>query len=215
MKLAFEFNGLFWHSEINKNKDYHLNKTELCEDIGITLIHIWEDDWDLKKNIIKSKVLNLISPEINIFDDTKYIIKNLSNKKYHQFIIDFINENSLQEYNSANIKIGLFYNNELVSIITFSKNKNDFNIVNFCSKLNNDYFIKIFDYFINNYDFDKILISIDRNWAKDFIHNSFKLKNKTKPNCSYIIDDVRKKNHINKENIKIFDSGNLKFEFKK
>jgi hypothetical protein len=44
LKLAFEFNGLYWHSEINKPNDYHLKKTELCELNNIQLIHVFEDD---------------------------------------------------------------------------------------------------------------------------------------------------------------------------
>jgi len=31
LKLAFEFNGLYWHNELHKENDYHLKKTELCE----------------------------------------------------------------------------------------------------------------------------------------------------------------------------------------
>jgi hypothetical protein len=30
-KLGIEFNGLYWHSNIYKDKNYHLNKTEECE----------------------------------------------------------------------------------------------------------------------------------------------------------------------------------------
>ena len=30
--LAIEFDGLYWHSEIHKPSNYHLNKTELCEE---------------------------------------------------------------------------------------------------------------------------------------------------------------------------------------
>jgi hypothetical protein len=48
--LAFEFNGLYWHSEEYKDKKYHLNKTLKCNELGINLIHIWEDDWIYKKD---------------------------------------------------------------------------------------------------------------------------------------------------------------------
>ena len=56
-KIAIEYNGLIWHSEKFKGKvfNYHLNKTENCEKIGIRLIHIFEDEWNEKKEIIKSK----------------------------------------------------------------------------------------------------------------------------------------------------------------
>lgn len=48
LKIAFEFNGLYWHSELFKDKNYHRNKTLKCNDVGIKLIHIWEDDWSNK-----------------------------------------------------------------------------------------------------------------------------------------------------------------------
>ena len=60
MKLAFEFNGVYWHSELYKDKDYHLNKTESCLENDISLIHIWEDDWYYKQEIVKSMILNKI-----------------------------------------------------------------------------------------------------------------------------------------------------------
>lgn len=58
LKLSFEFNGLYWHSEIYKDKNYHYNKTTLCKNKGIQLVHIWEDDWVYKKDILKSMILN-------------------------------------------------------------------------------------------------------------------------------------------------------------
>mgnify|MGYP001573329522 CR=1 FL=1 len=52
--LAIEYNGLFWHCTIKKEPNYHLNKTHLCSNKKIQLIHIYEDEWKLKKDIIKS-----------------------------------------------------------------------------------------------------------------------------------------------------------------
>jgi hypothetical protein len=38
LNLAFEFNGVYWHSELYKDKYYHLNKTKECKKIGISLL---------------------------------------------------------------------------------------------------------------------------------------------------------------------------------
>jgi len=44
--LAFEYNGMLWHSIDNGHGDgYHLKKTVQCEKKGIRLVHIWEDEW--------------------------------------------------------------------------------------------------------------------------------------------------------------------------
>jgi hypothetical protein len=41
-----------------RKKYYHLNKTEKCEEKNINLIHIYEYDWILKQDIVKSMILN-------------------------------------------------------------------------------------------------------------------------------------------------------------
>jgi hypothetical protein len=53
-KLAIEFNGLYWYNEEQLPNNYHLLKTEYCEKLGLQLIHIYEDDWLYKNDIIKS-----------------------------------------------------------------------------------------------------------------------------------------------------------------
>ena len=40
LKLAVEYNGNYWHSSINKHKNYHLIKSLLCREKGIRLIYI-------------------------------------------------------------------------------------------------------------------------------------------------------------------------------
>lgn len=62
LKLAIEFNGIFWHSIDNGIQlNYHLNKTEMCEQIGYRLIHIWEDEWNNNKEEIKQKLINIFT----------------------------------------------------------------------------------------------------------------------------------------------------------
>jgi len=36
LKIGFEFNGLYWHSELFKDKNYHLDKTKYFKEKGIT-----------------------------------------------------------------------------------------------------------------------------------------------------------------------------------
>jgi hypothetical protein len=67
LEIAFEFNGLYWHSELHKGRNYHISKTNECLDKGINLIHIWEDDWDNKKDIVKSIILNKLGRSNKIF----------------------------------------------------------------------------------------------------------------------------------------------------
>lgn len=74
IKLAIEYNGLFWHSSTFKDKDYHLNKTNLCEQLGYRLIHIWEDEWNNDKEKIMSKLENILNNTEEIATNSKELI---------------------------------------------------------------------------------------------------------------------------------------------
>lgn len=45
LHLGVEYNGLFWHSQENKDRQYHIKKTKYFESQGIRVIHIWEHEW--------------------------------------------------------------------------------------------------------------------------------------------------------------------------
>lgn len=198
--LALEYNGLHWHCELFKDKKYHLNKTKLCEDKNIQLIHIFSDEWKYKNEIVKSRILNLLGKSKKIYA-RKCNIKEISSKKSREFL----NNNHLQGHVNSSIKIGLFYDDELVSLITFGKNRralgykssdNEYELLRFCNKLNTTVIggaSKLFKYFINNYNPCKITSYSDRRWSIGNLYEKlgFKLESETKPNYWYIINNKR------------------------
>ncbi len=135
-KLAIEFNGVYWHSEQHgKDKNYHLNKTKLCNDLGIQLIHIFEDEWIDKKEIVKSILLNKFNLNLNKIFARKCEIGKINNTFAKQFMF----ENHIQDFINGT-HYGLAYKNELVSVMTVGKprfdKKSEIEIYRFCSKLN-------------------------------------------------------------------------------
>lgn len=54
IKVAIEFNGTYWHSNLFKDKYYHQTKTKLCKEKNIILIHIF--DWNKDKNKCLEKI---------------------------------------------------------------------------------------------------------------------------------------------------------------
>ena len=111
---AIEFNGVYWHNELYCDKNYHLHKTRLCEDKGIELIHVFEDEWSFKQEIVLSIIKNKLNLTPNRVYARKCEIKEIPPKKYK----DFCEQNHIQGYVSAKIKLGLFYDGELVSIMS-------------------------------------------------------------------------------------------------
>lgn len=81
LKIAFEYNGSYWHSNLCKNKYYHQTKTKLCYENGIQLIHIYEFDWVKHKDKLKSQIKELLSGN----DCTKY--GWIPVKEYNNYIL--------------------------------------------------------------------------------------------------------------------------------
>lgn len=83
IKLAIEFNGIYWHSlERGAVLNYHLDKKIACQNAGYRLIYIWEDEWDNNQSIIKQKLINIFeNKEIidynQILDRDWYIAKQI------------------------------------------------------------------------------------------------------------------------------------------
>lgn len=118
--IAIEYNGIKWHSEHESGKDelYHISKTNMCESQNIQLLHINSDEWkdknkqEIWKSIISSKLC-----KTNKIYARKCTIKEVGTHEAQ----NFINDNHLQGYAGAKYKLGLYYHNELVLVMTFSK----------------------------------------------------------------------------------------------
>ena len=220
-KLAFEFNGIYWHSDkFIKTRDYHLNKTMMCEKIGYKLIHIWEYHWDHKQDILKDKLKSIF----NIFDKKISAHKCNVEKLTENEKIIFLNTNSLNGNDKSDILYGLKYNDEIVSIMTLTKLiENNYEIVSYCSKLGHKIFgggTKLLKYFENEYRPQSIVTKCDisYNFTTFYEKLGFHLKEKTQPNHHLIKDqiifedDLKNKNLINNELLKIWDCGNFIYE---
>ena len=119
MKLAIEFNGLFWHSELNgKDKTYHLQKTIQCQEQGIRLIHVLEHEWANKQDIVKSRLANMFGKSKTIYA-RKCSIVELDTKTKDAFMI----ENHIQGKCASSYNYGLVHENELVSVMTFGTSR--------------------------------------------------------------------------------------------
>ncbi|MEA3450789.1 MAG: hypothetical protein U9Q83_02680, partial [Bacteroidota bacterium] len=167
--IAIEFNGIYWHSELNgKDKNYHLNKTKQCKEKGIQLIHIFETEWYEKQDV----VLSLICAKLGQFKKRIYgrktEVKVIPSKRTNEFL----EANHLQGKDTSSIKLGLFYDDELVSVMTFGKsryNKNyQYEMHRFCNKLDHQIIggaSKLWKHFINCYKPKSVITYADRRYS--------------------------------------------------
>jgi hypothetical protein len=117
LKIGFEFDGLYWHSEANKDKNEMLNKKLFALKNGIKIYNIYEDEWDNHPEIVKDRIrhiLGISSP--NTVYARKCIIKEIDSKTKKQFL----QENHIQGNDTSTIaNLGAFYLDELVGVMTF------------------------------------------------------------------------------------------------
>mgnify|MGYP000399835129 CR=1 FL=1 len=166
--LAIEHNGLYYHVEkedkngnIQKGEKYHLNKSLECQEKGIHLIHIWEDEWLFKEEIIKSIIKNRLNVIGNKIFARKCIIKEIKDTK---LIRNFLDTNHIQGFANSSIKLGLYHNDILVSFMSFGSrnigNKTEFELIRFCNILDTNVIgasSKLFKYFLKNYSYNEII----------------------------------------------------------
>lgn len=192
IKLAIEYNGIYWHSDLrgNKNKYYHLNKTESCSEVDVKLIHVFEHEWLYKKDIIKSMISSMVGNNDRIYarkctiNDIGVDIKN-----------DFLSTYHIQSYGRSSIKLGLFHEDELLSVMTFGKSRFDtkykWEIIRFACKSNITVVggaSKLLKHFIKIYNPESIVTYSDRRFGDGAVYEKigFKFIKSTSPSYYYV-----------------------------
>jgi hypothetical protein len=198
MRLAIEYNGLYWHSEIaGKSRDYHLNKLEKCTKKGIRLITIFEDEYMEKPHIVRSRLASLLGKSAFVLGARECDIVELSSAEANSFL----KEHHIQGSGRSNVRYGLMYDNELLSVMTFSKDNlsrkiNDWELNRFASKT--DWNIagaasRLFKRFIRDHNPKQIVTYADKRWSEGnlYHHLGFVMSRDTEPNYWYI-DGLRR-----------------------
>lgn len=184
-----------------KNKLKNLKYNLSLKNNNIDIIFIFNDLIENKYEVILSRMLNKIGLSNKIYA-RNCDIRIIDNKETRNFLIN----NHIQGFLQSKINIGLYYNNELVSIMTFGKrrvalgnkktNENEFELLRFCNKIN--YTViggasKLLKYFIKNYNPKSILTFADKNWSNGNLYEklNFKFIEETIPNYWYIKNGKR------------------------
>lgn len=171
------------------NKQYHQNKTQAALKANYRCIHIW--DWDNSE-----KIVALLESKPSIYA-RKCVVKEVPQQQAKIFV----EHNHIQGYVKDDIRLGLYYNNELVSIMTFGKprynNKYEYELIRYCASCvviggaN-----KIFKHFIDTYQPKSVISYCDLSKFSGEIYQKlgFKLLIKNKPSVHWYNIDT--KQHI-------------------
>ena len=172
-KIGIELNGTFYHSTYFKDPKYHINKFRKAQELGIQLITFWSDQIYNQPDLVKSMILTKLGYCNNTIYARECCVREVSSKESTHFL----EANHIQGNTNASYKIGLYYNDILVSLMTFSnktilqgsKNDNDWKLTRFCS-LKNTRVIgaagKLMNYFIKSQN-PKLIVSFSSNDISD------------------------------------------------
>jgi len=240
LNTAIEYNGLYWHSERSVDTNYHQQKTQMCNDKGIRLIHIWEDDWNNNQDKIKNwllGILNLHNPQ-KIYG-RKTTVGEIDPSRTKELFDAY----HIQGYVASTKCMGLFYRNILISACLFKKDKQGWNLTRYVT--NPKYqviggFSKIIKNFHSLYP-KTIYTFADLSWVSSgdnvYTRNGFKAVKTIPPDYRYIYNKERKhkfgfrhigmktklenydpnlterQNCLNNEVYRIYDCGKIKYEY--
>lgn len=186
LKIAIEYDGVYWHNNINNSY-----KFEECRKQGIRLIQITEWEWLFCKEKIKNYLKDTLTKEyVDKIYARKCEIKKIDNKIYKEFC----EKNHLQCYAVASVRLGLFYKNELVQIMSFSKSrmskKYEYEMIRECSK--QGYCVvggkgKLLKYFEKNYKPKSLISYCEKNKFSgySYLKLGFRLDKESQPGYNY------------------------------
>lgn len=203
--LAIECNGVYWHSELKgKDKNYHLNKTKLCQQESIRLIHVLESEVNNKPKIVTNRLKNILGLNKYKIYARKCEVKEIDAKTKTKFLDKY----HIQSNDKASVKLGLYYKTRLVAVMTFCRNRKamgkthvegEWELSRFATIAN--FSItggagKLLKYFERNWQPAKITSYADRRWSEGGLYTKlgFDKVRESKPNYWYF-KDVNKLYH--------------------
>lgn len=193
LKIGIEYNGLKWHSDKFRNRNYHINKTIKANENGVRLIQIFEDEYLHSKEIVLSKIRSLLHCNGNLPITMARKCSVLEIEK--EIAKSFIDENHIQGYKGCSIALGCFdENNKLVGVMTFERNENEWVLNRFATDIHRRCVGiggKLFHYFVKNYDPNIVRSYADLRWTVDkdvnlYTKIGFKLEEILKPEYRYV-----------------------------
>lgn len=210
--VAVEINGLYWHSDVFKDNNYHSHKLYECIERGIRLITIFEDEWVMRKEQCLLFIKNILQIGVQ---------EKIHARKCSICEVDFktvkpiLDMNHIQGYPSSSQKnIVLLHDNKIVSVMCFShpRGNTDVSVWELTRFCNNACKVvggagRLLQYFKKTYCPESIISFADRRWSVGDLYNTlgFTLDGIIKPDYSYIKNLHRlHKTNFSKQKLKRF-----------
>lgn len=236
--LGIECNPTFTHNSSFKSfgntdpikSSYHKMKTDLCEAKGVFLFHIFGYEWTNRKDIILSMIRNMLKKNKNRIYARKCSIRTVDDK----ICAEFLNQNHRQGYCRSSVRLGLYYEDEIVSLMTFGHTRigigkmlkdtdSTYELLRFCNKINISVVggaSKLFKHFLSIVDSDKIVSFSDRSHTQGSLYRTLGFHAVSMADPGYIWVNIYNDQYLNrtqcqKNNLtKLFNDATIDIENK-
>lgn len=225
-KIALEYNGLYWHSEKFKEKQYHYSKWKTCKEKGVELISIWEDDWENKESAVKhmlKKKLGFLEKKEHL--NSHFDIREISRKEK----IYFDEKYSIEKIPLFSHDFGIFDGDEILaafSLCLFNK-KTDLNFTSYAEKYDMSFYSSEIMNFVKDYaqkkNIKKVSVVVDNSFCdmKKLLSEDFNVVTCLSPTFDYIVKKRRvsrkskefKRREKDDNPLKIYDCGTTKYSY--
>lgn len=174
LKLGIEINGCYWHGAANQydNQLRHQDKFRICNDLGIKLLQFWDFEIDENFPIVQSIISHHLKKSVSIGARLCNINPVSANEAFK-----FLDQNHLQGGVHASIRLGCFYNGELISLLTMRKHhRYEWEISRYVTKIGyhiHGGFSKLMSKFISLYSPKEIMTFADARYSVGSIYQKF------------------------------------------
>ncbi len=191
-----------------KSYQYHKMKSVMCRDSDVFLFHIFGYEWETRRDVIKSMIRNLLRcNEVKIYarNTSLQIVGHEEGKK-------FLSENHRQGAVAYSTGLGLYHGGELVSLMCFNKMRSTagktaddtsqtYELSRFCNKMNTTVIgsaSKLFKYYVNNFQFDKIVSFSDIAHTKGGMYENLGFVKIRESSPSYVWVDLSTEHYLSR-----------------
>lgn len=205
-QIGIEYNGLYWHSESifvanGKSPMSDFSKFQYFEKQNIRVLGIFSDEWNTQQEIVKSRIKNIIGATSDRIYARKCMIRSVSSKESSEFC----QQHHIMGRGRSNIRLGLYHNNVLVSLMTFvnsnlSRKSTVWEINRFASVKDTVVIggaSKIFKEFLKLIAPETVISYSDNRWSDGKLYKSlgFEKKSNGTPNYWYFLPNSETRIH--------------------
>lgn len=210
--MAFEFNGVYYHSEKFKDSKYHQRKKSLAAGAGLDLVYIWEDDWRDRKEIVQEHIRQLLGcstlPKVNGRDTEVRLL-------FSHEARDFLNTHHIQGFAAASVYLSLVgEDSKVVAVAAFKKRGEDYELVRYATSAQvRGGHSKLVAFFERNYTYRNLITFADLSFGRGnlYLSTGWEFGGEVPPDYRYLVRQSRvHKFNYRKQRFK--DDPSLKWE---